>query len=147
MSSVSSLSPSCFDHPSLFQFIEHGFKQQMLCMSMKKPGAKLAEDREIKAFVFQLEAQCVLPLNTHPNCLGGLTIREPFCKLHDGHQGQSPRRERWLTIFGKQVGKHLILKKDPQFISHSNTCAPLRARRFGDASGYRWNGSNGIWLE
>lgn len=147
MGGIVSLAASGFEESSLLQFIEHGFEQQVLSFPPDEPGAKFAEHRKMKPLIFEFEVKSILPIDTCTHRLSGLAVGKPFGELHQGHQRQLPRRKRGLTVFGKQISKHLILEKHPKLISHLDKGASLWACSFGDTSGFWRNRSYEIWLE
>ena len=118
MGGIGSLSATRFEETSSLQLIEHGFEQQIWDIALDKSRSKLAEDRKIEALVFQLQVKGILPIDACAHGVSSLTIGKSFGELHEGDQGQLPGSKRGLSVFGKQISKHLILEKHPKFISH-----------------------------
>jgi hypothetical protein len=71
----------------------------------------------IKAWVRQVQAQEIFPINPGADGLSGLPIREVLAKLHHRYQGKAPRRQARLAADGKERGKVVVLVNRTQLIT------------------------------
>src|ERR1017187_2845529 len=82
----------------------------------------------VEASVGQFQAECIFTVNTTPNRIRGLAVREPFRELKHRRKSQSARRFCGLSTLGKQTLKLLVLVHAAQHISDAKTCTTLRKR-------------------
>ena len=66
--------------------LEQHVQQEPLGVALDQTTAELAQDRMVKARVFQLEAQGVLPIDASTNGVRGLAIGQVLGELKDPDQ-------------------------------------------------------------
>jgi hypothetical protein len=79
--------------------------------------------------------------------LGCLTVGKSLDELQKCYYGKFPGGKSWLTVFGKEVRKHFILKKRPQFISHLDKSTAFGTGGFGHSSGLLGDWPDRFWFE
>jgi len=91
--------------------------QQALCLSTRQqPASELAQDREIKARIFKLQSQQILPINPAAHSIRRLVVRQAFSELQDTDHRQMSRRLRRLTALWKQISEERVRINGFQFI-------------------------------
>jgi hypothetical protein len=75
-------------------------RPQTLECTIWRGGAKnpkFAQNGKVKAGVRQFDPQSILPVNAPVNGIGCLAVGEVLAKLHEGDEGQTPRRFTVVT--------------------------------------------------
>src|SRR5215218_8282432 len=72
-------------------------EQRGTLLSREQSVAKLAQHREVKARISQLERERILPVDTAAHGIGGLAVSQVFEKLEDGDEHQARGRKRGLS--------------------------------------------------
>src|SRR5215207_8941062 len=117
MRGVGSLPPPGLEDAELSGDLKHPLQQALLRATGQKTVSKLAEHAEVKAWVGQLEAKKVLPVDPRPDRLSGLSIAQALAELHQRDQGQPPRWTGRLALLGIEVGEVAILEDRPERVA------------------------------
>ena len=110
-------------------------------------AAELGEDGEVESGVVELEPEGVLPVDPPANGVGGPSIGEILCELHDGDQGELPGGQCGLSASGIEVGEVAIAEDGSEFVSEPEVGVSLGEGGAGDAGGQLRNGRDGAGLE
>jgi hypothetical protein len=133
------LEPTAFAGQSEKHVEQAGFR-----LPFEEPSPKLAEYREVKAGIGQLQGQSVLSIDAALDGLGRLPIRETFGKLHHRDQCQTPGRQPGLTFVGKKIRKLGIGKEGTKLVSHREIEAAFGKGGLGDLGSLFRNGLHGL---
>jgi hypothetical protein len=75
MGRIGALAPTRFQQPLRFKLVEHRLKEELLSSLGQQARPKLAQDREIKARISQLQVDRVFPVQAHPHRFCRLAVR------------------------------------------------------------------------
>src|SRR5216683_958902 len=139
MRRVRSLPPPLFEPSSLFAQRQYRFQEAFFSSQCHQAGPKFTQDGMIEAGVSQLQAESILPVQSTPNGIGGLPIRQILHKLENGDQCQSPRGVGWLPAPWIQISKQLILVKCSQGVTKPNVEIALWKSSMHNSDGFCWN--------
>jgi hypothetical protein len=78
---------------------------------------ELAEHGKVEPRISQLQTEQVLPVDARPHRLSRLAVREVLPKLHQGDQGEAPRRQARLATGREKRREVLILEDGAEGIS------------------------------
>jgi hypothetical protein len=96
----------------------------------KQATAKIVQQREVEARIVPLTAECVFPVHTAADRIGGLAISEPFDVLHHHHERQAPGRNFYRTPGGRiQISEELIGIEGAELGAQRNIEVPFRECR------------------
>jgi hypothetical protein len=127
--------------------LKQSFKEQLLAPACQESAPKLTQHGKIKAQVFEWQPECICPVNPLTNSIGRLSIRQPFDKLQDRHQGPSPRRFSWLPSSRKERSKDVIVKHLAQLIASPQAKIPFGAHDVCTSSGFFWKNGQSFRCE
>nr|WTB09152.1 hypothetical protein OG546_36075 [Streptomyces antimycoticus] len=97
-----------------------------------QPVAELAEHREIKARIGQLEAEGVFPVDPATHRISGLPVGQTLCVLQHADQRQHPRRHRRTAPMRERRHEPLAFKHHPELVPDPHGQTPARKRSTGD---------------
>src|SRR3954451_19431769 len=72
--------------------VQQAGKEALSGPMLEQPGTELAQDREVKAGIGQLESEQGFPVNPASDGLGRLAVAQPLAERHERNKGQPPRR-------------------------------------------------------
>src|ERR1035437_1604278 len=101
----------------------------------------------VETCVGQLKTECVFPVNTPPNRIRCLSVREPFRELEHRRKSQPTGCLCGLAAPGKQAFKLLVLVHAVQHISDAKACTTLRKRCQSHSPRFVWNAESLLWSE
>src|SRR4051794_1034031 len=111
------------------------------------PATELAQDREVKSRVGQLQAQGVLPVDAAADGVGGLAVGEALDVLEDGSDGEPSRRGGRLSAGGEQLGELVVAVERSEFIGDAEAKGAFGEGGLGDALGLFGDGKRRLWAE
>jgi hypothetical protein len=119
--------------------LEHPIQESFFSFPAEQPGPELGQDAVVEAWVGELQAEGILPVDAASHGVGGLPIGEVLHELENGNESQPPRRERRWPPMRVEVLEVLVFVDRPQLISKRQVAVPLGKssrsgpnRRFGD---------------
>src|SRR5262249_2997318 len=136
MCGVRALTAADFEEPLRPCEGQHGIEEELFRLPSDKPGAELAQDSMVEAWVSEVQPQDILPINTAADSICSLAIGEPFGKLEDGGQRQACRRFSGLATHREQGRELCVLVDSPELIGHLYVDIPMRERGPGNALGF-----------
>ncbi len=104
-----------------------------------EPGTELTEHRRVEPWVFQLQAERVLPVHPGAYRVGGLPVGEALGELEHQHCHESGRGKRGPAADREQLGALDILEDLTECVPGPDRQRALRERRPGDSGCHRRN--------
>jgi hypothetical protein len=83
---VSTLLPASLEQAECLAALEQLVEEQFFGTAGQQAVPEFAQDRKVEPRIGQFETQQILPVDTRPDGLCRLAIREIFPKLHDRHE-------------------------------------------------------------
>ena len=66
-----------FEQGACFEQIKHPFKEQFFGTTVKQTCSKVTQEREVKPWIIEFEAEGVFPVNASPDGIGSSCWRSP----------------------------------------------------------------------
>jgi hypothetical protein len=143
MRAVRALTSTGLEQPAGLEMHQHPVQQQVLGFCLEQPVAELRQHAEVKSRICQLQPQRVLPVDARAHCIGRLAIAQVLQELEDGHQGQPPGRQTWLSSTGVERGEVFIAVQLGEPVAQARDRRTARKRRSGHTFGL---GGDGFYL-
>ena len=86
MRGVGALLPTGLEQAEGPAALQQLVEEQLFGAACQQAVPEFAQDRKVEPRIGQVKTQQILPVNTRPDCLCRLAIREVFPKLHERHE-------------------------------------------------------------
>jgi hypothetical protein len=129
MGGIRALSPSSLEQMMRRSDFQDRVQQQHLGRSRDQTRAELAQHRTVEAGVSKRQAEQILPIDPAAHRISRLSVRQLFCELQQGHQGQAPWRLGRLTFGWEKTGKAAVVEDRAELVAQAQQQIAVRKRQ------------------